>query len=202
MILKCDYFEFISLLISFKTSTTSLVEISDIINGLLPYMEANHKAFWQSILNYNYKIQKNKERRFNLIHLLCTGIYSPKFNLYNNYYLLDAYCYEQLKINLNRSNITFRHADAINLPEIFKGKTYDLILLSNILDYFTKHFGTTWNYEKLNQYINSLEKLANEDAIIFIKYVLNYIYESEITLPLFKDSVVSIHDIKDEIFTM
>jgi len=197
MILKYNYYEFLAITLKFMNNI-SLEELTDIINDLLPYMERKHRIFWTKILNYNYKLQKRSKNPLNLILLLCCGIPSPMIHIYNNAYLLDEYCYQQLRRNLGNANITFTQTDAIMLPEVFKGKEYDLILLSNILDYFSQHWDEEWSYNRLEEYLASLEGVAKEEAIIFIKYIFDYKIRGIEATKCFRGSNVSRSDITDE----
>ena len=89
---------------------------------------------------------------------------------YLNNYLINESEYNKLKNNLCKTNISYKCTNAINLDKEFSNK-YDLILLSNILDYFNNYLGKNWD---LFEYIDKLDKITNKDAIIFVNYIHNY----------------------------
>jgi len=201
MILKYDYFEFMTIFWKFLDPLISLYELSDLISGLLPYMEKEHKIFWKKVLDYNYKLQKNNPESVSLIYLLCTGLnsYSSIFHIFNNTYMQDEFCYGKLRNNLSNANITFSHVDAIDLAKKYNGKKYDLILLSNILDYFYLYWGDEWDYSLLGEYLDSLEGITKENAVIFVKYIFG-INMFNFNNSSCDDMNFSREDIKEEFF--
>lgn len=173
LIQKYNYKTYLNVVKTLMNKNTSFEEINDILFGLLPYMDNKYRMFWTEILNYNYNIQKNNKTKLNLIEMLFINIQDKS---YLNNYLIDEKEYNKLKNNLYRTNISYKCTNAINLDKEFTNK-YDLILLSNILDYFNNYLGKNWDLKK---YIDKLDKITNKDAIIFINYIHNY-YSKHIT---------------------
>jgi len=177
-----------------------LETLTDIINDLLPYMEEKYQIFWKEIINYNYKLQKRYKTNLNLMQMLYIGIFPPHSHINNSTYLYDEYCYEDLRCRLNSANITFKGVDALELAKHFNGNKYDIILLSNILDYANNKWGDNWDYQKLEEYLKSLENLMKNDGVIFYKYILSYIKDGVKKDKIFHDSSISSSDILDEFY--
>ena len=76
---------------------------------------------------------------------------------------------------------------------------YDLILLSNTLDYIEGRWGQNWSHEKLEEYLKSLEALSKDNAIIFYKYVINLLRGDVYKENIFYDSSVTYEDVASEI---
>ena len=130
---------------------------------------------------------------FFVLYLLCVNIGHLGYKECNNY-LKDEKSYNKLRNRLASANITFKNANANNLHNEFKGE-YDIILLSNILDYFFKYWGNNWEYDKLLSYEKQLENICKNDAIIFLHYNL---YMAQINPTTFGESNIKIEDLKNE----
>lgn len=163
LILKYNYKEYLNIISLLINENTSFYIINDILYDLLSYMDIKYREFWKNILDYNYKEQKNSNIKLNLIKMLFINIKDG--SNFNNY-IENEEKYLKLKNNINKVNITFKCANAKNLYDEFNRK-YNLILLSNILDYF----GVNWN---INDYTNKLNKICNDNYIIFLKYIYLY----------------------------
>lgn len=168
IILKYNYEQYFSFMRILCSTNVSVDVLTDMIKGLFPYMSERSKTFWYEILEYNYKLQKHHGTWINLIRLLCvnTNLHSDGINGY----ALTEENYNALRSNLSKTNITFKEANAIELDESFD-KKYDCIMLSNILDYFDSHFGYGWAYSNLKYYEMRIQKLAKNDALIFLHYI-------------------------------
>jgi len=176
MILKYNYDEFINtffLLTNTHLYTTgqfSVNDETDIIKGLLPYMEPHHKIFWQEILDYNYKTQMQMNTNKNFLIALCLGTSSCNFQ---NNYLTSEENYNILKAKMMDANITFTHTNALDLPDVFH-KQYDFILLSNIADYFYEYLGYDWGYDKFKEYQRRMESITKTNGVIFFNYIFKH----------------------------
>ncbi len=168
MILKYSYLEYIEINNRIKNVQLSLDETSDLINDLLPFMEKNHRSFWQEIMNYNYKLQKGNENFVGLFQMLCLGINSKIDWTLSNPYLHNEASYNTLKVNLQDAHIRFKNISVLDIPEVYSKYLYDAILLSNILDYIPL------NLEKLTSYVKSLERIMKPESVIFLKYIVLY----------------------------
>jgi len=196
MILKYDYHTFLDLMGKLLHENTSIIEINDIIASLFPYMEKEHKIFWVSIIEYNYKLQKEHNTNLNLF-LMLTLANNNIESIFHNNYLFNEENYNKLKSKLTQANITFKCANAVNLASDFSGE-YDFILLSNILDYFNHVWGYQWKYEDLKSYLNNLESICNNDSIIFIKYIYYYGTKMNKKRYIFTSFGVTASDLTDE----
>jgi len=182
MILKYSYYEFNDISKYITSEFISLDSVTEVIKGLLPYMEAKHKKFWDEISDYNHKIQKENNNHLNLFSLITMGWSHTLSN--NNNYLVDKGRYNNLRNNLGKANISFTKANALNLDETFN-KKYDFLLLSNILNYFYKIWGYGFDYSVFYNYEKQLEKLMNSDGVIFLNYLYDYynsVYTREMDL--------------------
>ena len=169
MLLKYNYDEYINTLNKFINQMTMPIEINEIIFDLLSYMEEPYKYFWQNILEYNQKLQKELNINTNFMYNLNINA-GLKTNLSFCPFLISEDNYNKLKSNLNMANLNFKYCNAINLTDKFKRK-YDLILLSNVLDYAYIYWGNNWEIQNLNNYITNLQKITNNDGIIFLHYI-------------------------------
>lgn len=199
MILKYDYYSFLEVSNVITLDNLPISSLTNIIMDLLPYMEDKYRKFWLEILNYNYKIQTKNKTNLNLMKMLYIGTDFPFSHINNSYYLLDEYCYNELKWNLENANISFKGVDAIELTKHFQNKKYDIILLSNILDYANGRWQDNWDIEKLEEYLNTLEGITKENGIIFYKYILSYMKDGLKKEKIFHNSSVCEEELKDNI---
>lgn len=177
MILKYPYEDFLKQTKKMCSSDTikpmSLDELTTFIYDLLPYMEIKYRNFWKKIIDFNYKIQKNSnENQYkDLFDMICANnVFDLNSLKKRNQYLNSKEEYELLRSNLLKSTISFKLVNALNLKNNFSDK-YDLIFLSNILNYFRYIWGDDWNIDKLLKYINNLEFLLNKNGEIILHYV-------------------------------
>ncbi len=171
MILKYNYQEYIDTLNKLIRQMTKPSEINEIISDLLLYMDEPYKTFWQTILNYNWQLQKELNIHTNFMYGL---------NVNAGLKIIPQFCpfltseedYNKLKNKLSNVNIQFTYCNGIDLSKTFN-KKYDLILLSNILDYVYTCWGNNWPMQNLNNYIANLQKLLKSSGIIFLHYIFN-----------------------------
>ena len=171
MIQKYDYTTFNLINSKLVNSNTSLEEITSIILDLLPLMDNKYRKYWYAVANYNYKLQKKSKNPLNLFSLIAYE--RENVNIYSNTYTISESNYNNLKKKLLKANITFKCADAANPIEIANNKKYDLILLSNILDFFMNKWGEDWGCITFNTYIKKLYNISNEEATILLAYCLS-----------------------------
>lgn len=202
MIIKYNYFEYMTYINYLPNSEVSINLITDFIHELLPYMDEKYRIFWNDIANYNYRIQKRNGTNLNLFQMLYVNVHSTFASIKYNGYLMDEYCYNIFKRKLINANISFKGADALDIKKEFSEKTYDLILLSNVLDYANEKWGDNWDYHKLEEYIKDLESLCNNNGIIFLKYILSYKTRNGVKVDIFHDSMVSESDLKEELYAI
>lgn len=171
MILKYSYEEFKSMYARILSSD-DLDEIAEIINGLIPFMDDIYKTFWKEINDFNYSYQKENNTSLSLIKMLTREPNNLGFIVVNPY-LECSDSYNRFKSNLMRSNITFKWANGVNIASSFRSK-YDLIMLSNILDYAYSYWGLYWNEEKLKKFLMSLDGILSADGVVLLHYAFNY----------------------------
>lgn len=198
MILKYDYDDFILTMRYINSEYATIDGISTLILELLPYMDSVHASYWKSIVDYNYQMQKEFGTDLNLFQMITLDNNLPDITIYNNY-LMSEEEYNLLRERLGKANISFKCCNAYDLKDEFEGK-YDFVLLSNILDYFSKIFKFNWNYQQLQEYEKGLMGLMKSDGVIFLKYIYHYGFNDRIMrkYSLIGDSSVTIKDLIDE----
>lgn len=172
-ILKFNYQEYLEFMNKIIDDNTTIEELTELIMSLFPFMEFRHRIFWENILIYNYRLQRNNPRTLNLMKML---LIPTKLDIrLGNSYLQDEESYNKLKINLASSNISFQACNAIDLDTKFKD-TYDFLFLSNIPDYYSSTLGEFWDYESLRKIADKQLKLVSEGGILAIAYLFHYSY--------------------------
>lgn len=198
MILKYDYYTFVVKMNLINDDNASIEEISNLILELLPYMENRYAIYWKSVVDFNFKVQRKVGTNLNLFKILTLHNNVTDMTIYNDY-LKDEEHYELLRKSLGQTNITFKCANACYLASEFNGQ-YDFILLSNILDYFSKVWKIEWGYEQLQVYERELESIMSLGGIIFLKYIYNYGVLNRIIRKhaIIGDSSITIKDLVNE----
>ncbi len=195
LILRYDYQMFCHIIQIFcceKIENGNINElISQIIMDAIPAMDFQYREFWQRIVDYNWHIQPVLGTKINLMHLL--GILNVPFDycLKHYDYLKNAASYNKMRQNLLKSNISFQLANATNIGKQFS-KKYDLLCLSNCLDFVRNVWGENWDYERLKAYLDSLSPITNPNSQIFLQYIFDYNPEYE----LFDSSDVYLKDLQ------
>lgn len=172
-ILAFNYKEYLNFITKIFDQETSLEELTELIKLLFPYMEDNHKIYWNNIIDFNYKLQNKEQNKLNLFNMLLINIKDTLLNINKNSYLRSEQDYNILKSKLINSNISFRCCECLDLPNNFS-KQYDFIFLSNIADYFYKNFGYYWKYNKLKEVENNFDNLLKEEGILALAYLFKF----------------------------
>ena len=169
-ILAFNYQEFLNYFNTLFSPNITLEKLSDMIKYLLPYMDLEYKLYWQEIIDYNYKLQKNRDNQVNLFHIL---FYSTAHGIskLKNSYLANEERYNYLRSIIGNINITYDCLDVFDIPYIYE-KEYDFILLSNILDYATYYLGEHWTYQDLRKELDKFKKLLKSKGVIYIAYLI------------------------------
>lgn len=173
MIVKYNYKEYLNIYSKILNSSTSLDEITTIINDLLPLMDKRYRDYWKEVNTYNYKLQKNNKNHINLFYMLFINFNMMDDVIRNNNYLENEEEYNKLRNNILRANITFKNINALYLGKEYS-KNYDFILLSNILDYFNRYYDYNFTYKDLLEYESTLLNILGENGIIFLNYIMKY----------------------------
>ncbi len=195
MILKYNYEEFKNALEIFNDYYTKEAQVNELISDLLPFMDLKYRVFWQKILNYNHRLQKLLFQNQNLISLLVVENIKDLNTYFKNIsYLKNANVYDTLRHQLNDANISFKACNVTKLTEKFAGN-YDLLILSNIMDYLFLNYGLDWTYPKLLQLEQDLEKIMSPEGLILLHYIFSYDFVDQ---KLFGFSHVYAKDLIDE----
>ena len=168
LILKYDYAKYLKFLTLVSKDAFSLEELTAIINNLLPLMAGNYRLFWQELIKYNESLQQNNIEDLNLIQMLTLDSYKP-VNKQNIPYLVNEKKYEALRHKLNEVEFSFQGTPGVLVPDTFESK-YNVIILSNILDYFTSCWGTSWTINDLQPYVDSLLEMLKKNGLLFLHY--------------------------------
>ena len=170
LIEKFKYNDFLTICELIANNMLTLEETTYLIKDLLPLMDKKYRKYWQNISEYNYQLQKNNDEYLDLFAMLFININEKNNFIRRNSYLISKDNYDKFKENMMRANINFYCINAINILDTFPNQKYDVILLSNILDYIT----INWNYEQLRKFEDELLFITNNNGKIFLAYLLNY----------------------------
>lgn len=170
LIEKFKYNDFLTICELIANNMLTLEETTYLIKDLLPLMDKKYRKYWQKISEYNYQLQKNNDECLDLFAMLFINITEKNNFIRRNSYLMGKDNYDKFKENMMRANINFYCTNAINILDTFPNQKYDVILLSNILDYIT----INWNYEQLRKFEDELLFITNNNGKIFLAYLLNY----------------------------
>ena len=170
LIEKFKYNDFLTICELIANNMLTLEETTYLIKDLLPLMDKKYRKYWQNISEYNYQLQKNNDECLDLFAMLFININEKNDFIRKNSYLISKDNYGKFKENMMRANINFYCTNAINILDTFPNQKYDVILLSNILDYIT----INWNYEQLRKFEDELLFITNNNGKIFLAYLLNY----------------------------
>lgn len=170
LIEKFKYNDFLTICELIANNMLTLEETTYLIKDLLPLMDKKYRKYWQNISEYNYQLQKNNDEYLDLFAMLFININEKNNFIRRNSYLMGKDNYDKFKENMMRANINFYCTNAINILDTFPNQKYDVILLSNILDYIT----INWNYEQLRKFEDELLFITNNNGKIFLAYLLNY----------------------------
>ena len=170
LIEKFKYNDFLTICELIANNMLTLEETTYLIKDLLPLMDKKYRKYWQNIFEYNYQLQKNNDECLDLFAMLFINITEKNKFIRRNSYLIGKDNYDKFKENMMRANINFYCTNAINILDTFPNQKYDVILLSNILDYIT----INWNYEQLRKFEDELLFITNNNGKIFLAYLLNY----------------------------
>ena len=132
------------------------------------------------------------------MYLICISLISCRTHINNNKYLTDDAYYDELRRNLGKADINFKAIDALDLPLEFNGREFDVICLSNILDYFVSYYGAFWSVQQFYNYVGELEKLTKNGGTIFVNYIFDKFDGYTHNTRVVRDSMVFEEEIEDE----
>ena len=142
--------------------------IWDIINEILSakIMDEKYQEVWKYILEFYNKNMKG--RSFLTDTILHKFEHGDNVLLFNNYLSSEAQ-YNLLKKRLPETKITYTHSDVMNIAKAFGGNMYDIVLLSNTLDYALEYADISFE-----EFIKLLDNICNPNAIQYLHYVFWY----------------------------
>ena len=169
MIMKYSYQEFIDICEKLSMQINNEpgnVTLEDVVFDLTGDMDEKYRDYWIGVLDHIYKYRKMEWSAPAYIFTGGVGL----FNLYNNY-LKDEKTYNAFKEQLSRANITFTPLDIKSLPSFYEDRRYDIVLLSNILDYAVNNYNDKWSLMNLKRFVGQMEAICNDDADIVLQYL-------------------------------
>lgn len=172
LVSKYDYKAYLEVVKKLWHPKTTSEEINEIFISLFPYMDKKFRDFWRVIVDYHHKLEKNapEELKQNIIKTLFFSFSYSDLTCIN--YMSNEEEYNKLRANINNANINFKQGNIIT-KNPYNNRKYDLVYLSNILDYAFNSWGDTWDYGKLREFENRLFSIANKDALIILHYLFN-----------------------------
>ena len=186
-----EYLKIITLL--FKKPAKELEK--EILEYLLKWMSPKYQIFWQEIFNYYFKLQEKYQREISLLQILTQDYYFDLDEIiFLNHYLEGKEKYERTKHNLLSVNSNFILGNILNYES---SKKYDLILCSNILEYF---YHPNLDIKRLHQLYQPLLNMLNEQGIIYADYIYGLYQDRELrTFPIGGANITGRELLKEEI---
>ena len=172
MIMKYSYAEYLRVMQGLIKGTLSSEEELSILSDLLPYMDEEYRDYWRCIINYVVSKSAESTTKYGVISSLLKK--HKATNIYFNAYVKSEEDYNKLKERLKNANISFSHRSAYELADD-ENKKYDVIMLSNILDYFWSTYKVRLNPRLLKTYEEYLFKILNDKGIAFLGYRDKYV---------------------------
>lgn len=169
MIMKYSYQEFIDICSKLNRQMFNRPEeyaIEDIVFDLSGEMDQKYRDFWIGALNYIYSVKKEDVTPTSYIFRGGCGLFT-----YSNDYLKDEESYNVFKERLSKTNISFNALDISDVPSFYKDGGYDIVLLSNILDYALDEIGDKWHLTQLMRFTKMLQSICNDGADIVLEYL-------------------------------
>lgn len=165
-----SYIEYLEFMTDLVSKETSFEKVMDYITVLLPNMDLKYRIYWLSIRDFYYREVKLTHTYLPLFQMTTINRPSLYQIIHKNKYLENEETYNQVRINLLKAKISFANINCFSLPTRLK-KEYDLVLLSNIADYFYKSWGYMWKYEELREYSKNMEKHVRKDGVLALAYL-------------------------------
>lgn len=186
-----EYLKIITLL--FKKPAKELEK--EILEYLLKWMSPKYQIFWQEIFNYYFKLQEKYQREISLLQILTQDYYFDLEEIiFLNHYLEGKEKYEKTKHNLLSVNSNFILGNILSYES---SKKYDLILCSNILEYF---YHPNLDIKRLHQLYQPLLNMLNEQGIIYADYIYGLYQDKELrTFPIGGANITGRELLKEEI---
>ena len=165
MIMKYSYQEYLEALKAMMDSYKCFQEEMDIISDSLPFMDEEYRAYWKSLKEYAHNYLEPLQ--LSLLCLFCIGS-EPSYLNHNNY-LNSEKEYNLFKEKLEQANISFTNCDIGRITRMHQ--EYDVIMLSNVLDYFYLDYGFDWKYKILKNFESELLSVLSPNGVAFLNYI-------------------------------
>ena len=154
-----------------------------LISDLRSDMDQKYRKYWDEVLS-----RFNKKTILSIAEVVFRKSCSTEDYFMSNNFLKDEESYNRLKSRLGKANINFKFSNVTDIASTFSGNTYDIMLLSNTLDYVK-----SWGVSEYKKYIESLGSISNVNTQVFFHYIFEpvclYIRRGEYyRLPLFAES--------------
>lgn len=168
MIDKYNYQDFINCNALFSDNMTKYSDVLELINDLTPNMPLKYRKYWRELIDFTNNYCKHYHSDFNLIYTLSIEKIDKN---YTPPYFIDEDTYNNFKNKLYRANIRFQYADGTKIAKMMP-HNYDILYLSNIIDYFAFSWFKNWRQEWLDAYIESLNRIMsqNGEAMVFYAF--------------------------------
>lgn len=134
--------------------------------------DEEYKWFWQEFL---YAL-KHKGFEASVFHLAKEAEYIDKGNIKNNLYMIDKSEFYNLQRKLKEANISYNTCSVMDVPQTFDN--YDLVYLSNIMDYYRSFYGNYRNpKDKARGLIKDIyDKNLNKNGEIILTELMHTFY--------------------------
>lgn len=148
--------------------------IKEIVLDVASDMDQKYREFWLSVIDY-FDSEKIESYISNYLFATACGDIEK-----NNNYCESEKLYNSLKRNIGKSNINFVASGILNVAHEYKKERYDLILLSNILDYGCHFFNGYWEKQHFKIIEDEFESISSFNADIIYHYLFPWNYNQVI----------------------
>lgn len=194
LILGFSYEEYLKVITLLYKKQEKEIE-KEILEYLLNWMLPKYQTFWHEVFTYYFKLQEKYQREISLLQILTQDYYFDLDEItFFNSYLEREESYEKVRNNLIKVNSKFILGNILNYES---KKKYDLILCSNILEYF---YHPNLDIKKLHELYQPLLKMLNEKGVIYADYIYGLYQDNELrTFPIGGLNITGRELLKEEI---
>lgn len=169
LILAFSYEGYMAISKEFLDRKTPLSRLKDLFNYLEDLLPDDVSYFYNALMIEQEKLQKDGFSWYNLFSNLYVYPYIDYNFIDYNLYMDGVESFYSLKEKLEHLDIHFTFDNVVHVASKLEGN-YDLILLSNIVDYL--HFDIhPFGVKELEQFMSRFYSLLREDGVL-----VNYLY--------------------------